>query len=726
MATTRVKNIKNFVGAAASSTTVTTAANGKRRRMELKLRTEAEAAKRKQQRRLTSMFKRAIEEAKESMQAAVSEAVEREMGKRARTDEKVEETSNAASGQQQVHNSDNNDSSNDGHPSGSNSVGSNDVTTDPTTEADEDITSRQADHEDLDIDGLLRNRDRANDGDDEESVSEADENDKGLQLMRKLLAEEKEHKRRSQARQKAVKVLAELTGSTVELDENDGEEEAELRAQARSFKRFMAGDEHRHGYRPYAIYRGEDRPAEFRRLSQTYLDEVPGTPLPKYSKFEMGMDTERRHQWRRFNELSSATPKTQYKMKLKSSVTDGQPVQRSLTDEFESAATKEDSDSQSDEDNKNDINAAHDPYAKNAIKVLGIVKSQLPEFKVPSARHPTVEPFLESLEQVMMIHAGLLPEDQWWRAMAMTITKVDSRTRRFINDKIVRPQLSWSQLKKELRTFNHQDYLEAADREYEEISQGSSTVRDYNLRFKQFLHTLNRSEELDKSTVNNHYLKGLNASVREKYREKEEDSKIQAFRLGVAATSLMQIPLEQVMQSCEQIDIAHSRHALSRSLNNVDKDRTPVKFTHPGGSNVGSKRKRKYCIHHPFSSTHDTSECKNPRTGGRDKHPLPSGRQDNERTPAKIDKDRRTSVKCFACGGPHYASSADCPKRAVQASAAAQQKPTPVRALQLQQALGVPAEDNKAETTEVRRSNKRNRFWNRGGNKAIKEESSSH
>lgn len=285
-------------------------------------------------------------------------------------------------------------------------------------------------------------------------------------------------------------------------------------------------------------------------------------------------------------------------------------------------------------------------YAKVALKILA--PSSFPRWLPPTPSSPSVIPYLESIERVMVNSEDLLPRDQWYRIVIADEVKVTAEFKRRLYDEITSKKLPWEQLKKEMaRIFNHGDYDRFLRHEFFKFRQGNLSILEYNVKFNSYMEKLSCSDA-DKTNIQL-YLDGLDPSLHIAY----ETSRMSWIAMNGSSADDYNSSVKVVMDRCERL--AQQQNNIKKITSNEKSDSSRItdatnhskneRFAGRANPLQSFQKKDKYCKNHGWCK-HSTNEC---RSTTPVVHPTPMKRE--------------PTVSCYICKGSHYAN--QCPNRNV-------------------------------------------------------------
>lgn len=314
----------------------------------------------------------------------------------------------------------------------------------------------------------------------------------------------------------------------------------------------------------------------------------------------------------------------------------------------------------------------------------------LPKWRVD---HRHAKPFLDQVEH-RFIADGVL-ESAWPRLLLKAMSDVHESS--WVNTNIVKPGVDWATARTIfVNHFEVYSYTELLQKDYEECKQGpKESVQLYCDRFMELVSQLCYEDTTDQVIL--HFLKGLHNSTQGRIREhirstRRMQSSLQKLQ-GLSLTSENQsrvLPVYDIKSLREMVEIAldidRSNQISTSTLGSSagSSSSSGSSGNTPSSTETSSSSQKKSCVHHPHSNNHTTAECRNPRakafgSASGSSSAAASGTSSSGGGPTVQVNKRGDPVKCFLCGGNHYANDPSCPRRSdrVTRSASGVQKPNP-------------------------------------------------
>ena len=302
----------------------------------------------------------------------------------------------------------------------------------------------------------------------------------------------------------------------------------------------------------------------------------------------------------------------------------------------------------------------------------------LPRWKVD---YHHAKPFLDRIERLLV--ADNVTKDAWPRLLLKAIPNVTESA--WVKLHIVDPGIQivdWATARDLFTTrFEIRTWTQQSQQLYELCRQASKeSVQDYSDRFMNHVTEL-RYEDNDQHVIL-HFQLGLYPSIQTKIRDRVHlwrDMQKQ-FSPSAMIGSLSGSAPYEIKSLKEMIDLALNieRSAqVNSSMLGASGGSSPSPSPSTGGVSAPTpspSSPKKSCVHHPKSTSHNTVDCKFPDSRASGKKPIlatgssPTGGLLNSEPGAapssavKLNK-QGIRVKCYTCGGNHYADDKSCPQR---------------------------------------------------------------
>ncbi len=344
------------------------------------------------------------------------------------------------------------------------------------------------------------------------------------------------------------------------------------------------------------------------------------------------------------------------------------PVNRHLPDAAIKA--KYSATQSSDKDEKKDSESSGS-IDKAVLKIVASLNSkdrpQL-QFRPPDSKHPSVQPYLDALQNALEPFSGTLSSKHWYRVFALLTTKCSETDQTQIFQKITKPKLDWESLCDTLRQlFDKTEYIRVLDESFTSgLKHGqkeNESVRAYNTRFDVTRQRLGYSE--NDRALPSIYINGLRPDIRKAYNAQRKQMRTNRILLDGSAAASQSVsanghpPLKKIQEVCLELD--------QKSGDGEDGDSAVVqphsKF--PSGTKLRDprgKHKHERCKEHP-NANHTDAQCNRHRFGAaadrlRQNLQQKKRKRDEAHGSGKGDsfpkrpprQDTASPITCFTCG----------------------------------------------------------------------------
>ena len=248
-------------------------------------------------------------------------------------------------------------------------------------------------------------------------------------------------------------------------------------------------------------------------------------------------------------------------------------------------------------------------------KVLSTISKQLDSIKWSS--QSVARDFIDALD--MTLRNSPVPRNQYIHLLPMMIPPKFTNMLEYIDSNISRPLVNWDTAKNIfLRHYQVADWMDTYKREYNSCTQRfKESVQHYADQFSTLSSRL-RYDDSNPVNVEN-FIQRLQPSIQ---------NELTRYRLLLRDTNPAWdwTSLQQVIQKAIEFDVLlNSVSTVNRKAASAESSTSPS--APPNKKGMGTKRshnslstnksvnhpfKPKKCIHHPNSTNHSTSECRNP------------------------------------------------------------------------------------------------------------------
>ena len=301
----------------------------------------------------------------------------------------------------------------------------------------------------------------------------------------------------------------------------------------------------------------------------------------------------------------------------------------------------------------------------------------LPQWKLHGNVH--AKPFLDKVEHLLL--ADDVDRKAWPRLLLKAVPNVHDSS--WVKLNIVEANVDWSTARHLFTAqFEVLTWTEQSQQLYEQCRQGArEPVQEYSHRFMTCVTELQHED--DDQHVILHFQLGLIPSIQAKIRDRvhlyrDLQKQLSGFSNG-SLTSSAPYTIQSLKQMTDlAINIERSAQVSSSMLASGAPSLSASPSTSAGSASTPSSfGPKKSCIHHPNSNSHSTADCRlsdsrDSRVNGKGSPSatghLPSGLSPTSGSaaaaiPAVVLSKQGNPVKCYVCGGNHYANDNACPRR---------------------------------------------------------------
>ena len=301
----------------------------------------------------------------------------------------------------------------------------------------------------------------------------------------------------------------------------------------------------------------------------------------------------------------------------------------------------------------------------------------LPQWKLHGNVH--AKPFLDKVEHLLL--ADDVDKKAWPRLLLKAVPNVHDSS--WVKLNIVEANVDWSTARHLFTAqFEVLTWTEQSQQLYEQCRQGArEPVQEYSHRFMTCVTEL-RYEDNDQHVIL-HFQLGLIPSIQAKIRDRvhlyrDLQKQLSGFSVGSLTSSAPYTILSLKQMTDLAINIERSAQVSSSMLASGASSpsaspSTSGDFPSTFSPFTSQSTVSQSCLHHPYSTSHTTEDCRKPDIREHENSPTFSGignsstdgysafQTGGAAVPAIVYDKRGNPVKCYNCGANHYANDKSCP-----------------------------------------------------------------